>query len=223
VQSAMALDGTLPWILHGLIEKQELRGPRCPLSAKKRSADGAAGAAREQRLRWKSRTPTMSSEVRNSRHVLAMGQPGSPAGIPTRTTRSLTEKIVNTVLTQTSECSSGPHAIAVCPPDLRYCSGPTTALAYAMSPMANAPTTFSWTHGQLPPPSAPSPHHGAASPGSGCCCCRFPAGLRFASMILAVSSPGSDPAELGDDGEAGSDSDPTSVILHRVIGGSSQD
>ena len=56
------------------------------------------------------------------------------------------EKIVNAVVAQTSECSSGPHAPAVCPPDLRHWSGPTTAVAHAASVFADAPATFLWIH-----------------------------------------------------------------------------
>jgi hypothetical protein len=80
-------------------------------------------------------------------HVSALEQSGPPRGVQTHIRRSLAEKVINTVVTQTSECSSDPHATAVRPQDLRHGSGPTTAMTYTVSMLANTSFTFLWIHG----------------------------------------------------------------------------
>ena len=57
------------------------------------------------------------NRVRDSRHVSATEQLGPPRGVDTHVSRSLAEKIVNALVTQTPEGSSGPHATPVCSTD----------------------------------------------------------------------------------------------------------
>lgn len=88
--------------------------------------------------------------VARSRHVASMEAPGPRRGFQIGAGRSLSQKGVDAVFTQTSERSSGPELPAVRPADPRQWCGPTTTVTDAASWVIDAPTLMLVAHGSRP-------------------------------------------------------------------------